>query len=322
MPITSEVPTSVFTGTFNDFDALAEQVCDWECDFKQASRGKLDAEFLQIIYPVMSLGFAHFDQKCLQTGASPRGLRTLALMDDESPETLFGGQCFDADRVALFEKDGQYESTSAPGFSTITLSFCDSWLANQAVLHGYPWNHQALSADTRVFEVNPGSLKPLREKVRNILRLAKDPKTERYAFSTLALEQDEIGRYLLDVLIGADGNEPEVSAVSRRRLLLTQAREYIHDHIQEPLKISDVARALGITTRTLEMVFRELLDVTPRDFLKTARLYGFRRNLRDAEPCAKISEVASQWGFWHMGQLAADYRSRFGELPSQTLHKT
>ena len=34
---------------------------------------------------------------------------------------------------------------------------------------------------------------------------------------------------------------------------------------------------------------------------------------------AGVAEVASRWGFWHMGQLAADYRQLFGELPSETL---
>lgn len=322
MPITTEIPTPVLKGTFSDFDDLAEQVSGWECDLKQTSRGKLGAEFLQIMHPAVSLGFACFNQKCLQTGASPRGLRTLALLDDGAPETLFGGQRFDASRVALFENDGQFESTSAPGFSTITLSFCDSWLESQARLHGYPWNHRTLPASTEVFEANPGTLELLKKKARNILRLAMTPESEKYAFTTLAWEQDEIGRYLLGILNGMGGYEPGVSVVPRRRQLLLRARAYIHDHIGEPLKISDVARALGITTRTLETVFRESLDVTPQNYLKTARLYGFRRSLRDAEPSVKISEVANQWGFWHIGQLAADYRSRFGELPSQTLLKT
>ena len=32
-----------------------------------------------------------------------------------------------------------------------------------------------------------------------------------------------------------------------------------------------------------------------------------------------VAEVAGRWGFWHMGQMAADYRKLFDELPSQTL---
>jgi AraC family ethanolamine operon transcriptional activator len=34
---------------------------------------------------------------------------------------------------------------------------------------------------------------------------------------------------------------------------------------------------------------------------------------------ASPREIAIEWGFWHMGQFAADYRRQFGELPSETL---
>jgi hypothetical protein len=36
------------------------------------------------------------------------------------------------------------------------------------------------------------------------------------------------------------------------------------------------------------------------------------------EPVMKIADVANKWGFWHLGQLAKDYRSWFQELPSDT----
>jgi AraC family ethanolamine operon transcriptional activator len=34
---------------------------------------------------------------------------------------------------------------------------------------------------------------------------------------------------------------------------------------------------------------------------------------------SRIADVANRWGFWHMGQFAADYRRQFGELPSETV---
>jgi hypothetical protein len=34
----------------------------------------------------------------------------------------------------------------------------------------------------------------------------------------------------------------------------------------------------------------------------------------------KSAEVFKQWGFWHMGQFAKDYKFMFGQLPSETLN--
>ena len=42
--------------------------------------------------------------------------------------------------------------------------------------------------------------------------------------------------------------------------------------------------------------------------------------IRCANPfITKIGDIASQWGFWHMDQFAADYLNLFGELPSITM---
>ncbi len=32
----------------------------------------------------------------------------------------------------------------------------------------------------------------------------------------------------------------------------------------------------------------------------------------------RIADIANRYGFWHMGQFAADYRRMFAELPSET----
>jgi transcriptional regulator GlxA family with amidase domain len=106
----------------------------------------------------------------------------------------------------------------------------------------------------------------------------------------------------------------------RRHALLRRARAYIHDRLHEPVRVLEVARELGTSSRTLELTFRELLDITPKEYINTSRLYAFHRNLRSAEPGKKVSDIANDMGYWHMGELARNYRLRFGELPSVTLN--
>jgi len=72
--------------------------------------------------------------------------------------------------------------------------------------------------------------------------------------------------------------------------------------------------------RTLEYVFRNYFDVTPKAYLKSRRLVAVRHELlRSLHSKALINEIANRWGFWHMSQFATDYRRFFGELPSETL---
>jgi AraC family ethanolamine operon transcriptional activator len=66
--------------------------------------------------------------------------------------------------------------------------------------------------------------------------------------------------------------------------------------------------------------FKQGLGMTPMAYVKGLRLYHVHRELWRAKISdTRVSDVANAWGFWHMGQFAADYRKLFGELPSDTL---
>ena len=89
----------------------------------------------------------------------------------------------------------------------------------------------------------------------------------------------------------------------------------------EPPTIEEVCRAAETSRRTLNYAFSERFDVTPKQYLLAVRMQRVRRDLVLAAPANKVSEIAANWGFWHMGKFAADYRRQFGELPSQTLKR-
>ena len=43
--------------------------------------------------------------------------------------------------------------------------------------------------------------------------------------------------------------------------------------------------------------------------------------LEAADQNTRVTTVAMRWGFGHLGQFAAAYRERYGELPSTTLQR-
>jgi AraC family ethanolamine operon transcriptional activator len=78
----------------------------------------------------------------------------------------------------------------------------------------------------------------------------------------------------------------------------------------------------NVGERTLQYAFRERFGVSPGAFLKARRLMEVRKQLiQTHDDHRMIGEVAASVGFWHVGQLAADYRHAFGETPSETLKR-
>ncbi|ABC94325.1 probable transcriptional regulator protein, AraC family (plasmid) [Rhizobium etli CFN 42] len=99
------------------------------------------------------------------------------------------------------------------------------------------------------------------------------------------------------------------------------AIDFMHAHITEPISLNEIAMAAKVSIRTLQQGFRQFRNTTPIAYLHEIRMVAARRDL--VEPGAKpaVADVALRWGFTHLGRFAAEYKKRFGELPSQTLKR-
>ena len=88
------------------------------------------------------------------------------------------------------------------------------------------------------------------------------------------------------------------------------------------LKVSELCRMAKISDSTLLRLFKERYDQPPKAYIYMVRLNGLQKELKNAVSSNRnISDCANDWGFWHMGQLAKDYKRMFGELPAETLSK-
>lgn len=102
--------------------------------------------------------------------------------------------------------------------------------------------------------------------------------------------------------------------------MVDRAREYALAHVDEPLSILDLCNHIGASRRKLQYCFQETLGINPVAYLRALRLNAVRRELRLGTQ--GVQEVAARWGFWHLSRFASDYRTLFGETPSQTLRRT
>jgi len=102
-----------------------------------------------------------------------------------------------------------------------------------------------------------------------------------------------------------------------------QSLDYIERNLSEPLTMGSIAEHVGVSVRSIQQGFKDELGVTPMTYLRERRLERVREELTDAAAGdgVTVTAVAERWGFNHLGSFAVLYRKRWGESPSQTLHR-
>lgn len=102
---------------------------------------------------------------------------------------------------------------------------------------------------------------------------------------------------------------------------LRRAVAYLESHADQPITLTDIAHAAGVTPRALQHGFARHYGTTPTSYLRRVRLERAHAELQAADPTqgATVVEIALRWGFAKPGRFADYYRQQYGRLPSETL---
>ena len=106
-------------------------------------------------------------------------------------------------------------------------------------------------------------------------------------------------------------------------LIVKESIDFLEANSYEPIHVLDLCNVLNVKLRTLYYAFREFYGISPIKYLRLVRYSKARRDLIDADPeKTSVSDVAARWHFWHFGRFSVEYKSLYGESPSETLNKT
>jgi AraC-like DNA-binding protein len=99
------------------------------------------------------------------------------------------------------------------------------------------------------------------------------------------------------------------------------AAEFIETHASQPLTLSQIAAASGVTARALQYAFRRHYGTTPTGYLRQVRLDRAHQELRTADPAAglTVQAVARRWGWSDSSKFTVAYQQQYGQVPSRTL---
>lgn len=103
--------------------------------------------------------------------------------------------------------------------------------------------------------------------------------------------------------------------VAVRDRKLAQAIDTMRAHIEEPLPLSRLAAAIGVSQRQLERLFARYLETTPSRYYLAMRLEKARNLLRQTG--LGITEVSVQCGFASPSHFSRAYKAAYGTAPSR-----
>jgi AraC-like DNA-binding protein len=109
---------------------------------------------------------------------------------------------------------------------------------------------------------------------------------------------------------------------AKRMSLLRSFERLAEGEAYRDLRIAEVAARLGVGQRTLELCFKDLLGLSPIQYLIRLRLNAIHHALmRSLEDTATVEAIARQHGVNHLSRFAAYYRAQFGYHPHTTLRR-
>ena len=115
---------------------------------------------------------------------------------------------------------------------------------------------------------------------------------------------------------------PEDRRTQNYSRIIKTVEDHLWSDAENRLYVSDLCSAAGVSERTLQYAFYEVLGTTPMAYIKIVRLHQARAELRAASSRdTTVSAIALNWGFWHFGDFSQAYKKCFQEMPSETLKK-
>ncbi len=100
-----------------------------------------------------------------------------------------------------------------------------------------------------------------------------------------------------------------------------RAAAFIDAHAEQPVTVSEIAAAAGVSARALQYTFPRHYGTTIMGYLRRVRLEQAHRQLQAADPTngTTVAQIARRWGWASPANFATAYRKQFGLPPSHTL---
>jgi AraC-like DNA-binding protein len=285
------------------------------------ARGDYHAEFTRVDFSRlwMSRGEDSLPRVAIYTPPWPR-TTILFATDQDQPATQIAGMEVLPDEVAVisFGASDHLRTSAAARWGGVSLSLEDLAAIGKAI------SGRELMPPSFTHPVKPSTfvlsrLRNVHEAAGHLAKSAPD-----------ILAKPEVARAIEEALVEAmvlclaRGETAGVRSTHvHYATVIRRFEEFIRSNPGEPLYLSQLCAATGVSARTLLAICHEHLRMGPKRYLVLRRMHFARRALLMADSAkTTVTEIATDFGFWELGRFSVAYHSLFGETPSSSLRRT
>lgn len=311
----------------DDADTHARNLTAWEQSYDQITRGPFRGMLTELQMPQMQVFLEQTSQAVRQ---SCRIRPDAFWFGVQRKTTAAGGRCgsgvringrpVDADRVMVRPGNCAFELLTPAGFAVYGIVIQRDCLVKAANQLGccIDWTQLARVEVLLAAE----STRRVCLKMLDCLMVQDPVDGPGQTVARLAGAEQTVTLAVLSLLDASKADTAVSNTFMRRQRIVASARDHALYQCDRQITVPDLCEHLHVSRRTLQYCFEDVLGISPIQYLRIVRLNGARRALREHHaPSRKVSEIAADWGFWHLGQFSSDYRKLFGKSPSESLRQ-
>ena len=283
----------------------------WDADYRQITPGPLRLQIAGRLIGDVALFREFYGQRIASATQTPDDTVSI-LVALSAEEFRVSGHTGNQDTFVIVPP-GTAVNIGAPGGGDgVTIDIPKTMF--QEFLHAVAGLDSASPAE-QIASFRPGRrrLAPLHQLCKEFLSTADYRRPEHGDDARIVTHLCKLLRNPASRPIGGDPHR----RISKDRVV-RRAKDYIHAHLDDGIRVPDLSRYSAVSLRTLERTFQQEIGVTPNQYVQAARLHEARHELRNEDAVHhRVADIALKCGFTHMGRFSQQYHRHFGVLPSE-----
>jgi AraC family ethanolamine operon transcriptional activator len=323
LPDLSQISSSngFHTRVATDVDEHATNLSGWEQLYDQLSPGRFHGSVSEVWMGRLQIFRESTSHTLRQSCKAWKDSWWFGIPTEGGDPSKLGSHCLSEDTIAVQSGNTEFELLTPDSFTILGVVVGQDELMEHALATEHvPVRPKLLRPN--LLDVGEAKRSAIQALVQQILnQVAQFPGLLSHEASRKSI-RSSILQGLTDICCTRTSQEQASDRSVNHHSLVFGIREYVLEHRGEPVTISDMCRQFGVSRRTLQNAFQNVVGMRPVQFLRAVRLNEVRRILRHRSPrIGSVHDAAARCGFWHLSQFARDYKKLFGDLPSESLRQ-